>query len=130
MVLDEGLGTNETLDDCRISFVRHSGRGAHASVDFVRDASTGAVYARETWRSSSGIDANLLQQRVRDEMQTMNKLRHNHIAFFPMMFKDGDTWSIIMLPAADCELRGFLQRCVDANYPRQDIELLDPGSAA
>jgi serine/threonine protein kinase len=51
----------------------------------------------------------------------MQKLRHHHIASVQFHVFEGDTYSIIMLPVAECDLRHFLRRCAEAEYPQTDI---------
>jgi serine/threonine protein kinase len=56
----------------------------------------------------------------------MQKLRHHHIASVQFHVFEHDTYSIIMLPVAECDLHHFLRRCIDAKFPRTELAHLTP----
>lgn len=112
-------------DDERFEHLRVLGKGPYGATDCVRERNTGTIYARKTFTPNPGFDPKLLEQRIRNQAKALSKLRHNHIATVNFMFKDGTARSIIMLPVADCDLRLFLERCVNQDYPRKDVRLLD-----
>lgn len=126
LVLNTTVGGHED-SDTRFEKLRELGQGAYGAVQAVREVSTGTVYARKSIPISIlGSDEKQIEARVRNEVETMTKLRHNHIASINMHFKGLKFWSIIMSPVADSDLRVFLEKsCVEAGYPRNSMRLLD-----
>ena len=51
----------------------------------------------------------------------MQRLHHHHIASVQFHVFEGDKFSIIMLPVAECDLRHFLHQCVDKRFPKKEI---------
>lgn len=115
-------------EDDRFRHIRQLGRGSYGTVDEVKESSTGTAYARKSIpRKILGQEENMIAQRVRNEVEIMSKLRHNHIASLNMLFKGKTYWSMIMLPVADCDLKVFLdERCSGAGYPKEAMKMLDP----
>ena len=72
-------------------------------------------------RSKSRVEKDVL-----NEVSIMQKLRHHHIASVQFHVFELDTYSIIMLPVAECDLRRFLRRCADAQFPRIELTHLTP----
>lgn len=126
LVLNQLVGGHED-GDTRFDKLKDLGRGTYGAVQSVREVSTGAVYARKSIPISiTGSDEKQIEQLVKNEVETMTTLRHNHIASVNMHFRRARYWSIIMSPVADCDLRVFLEkRCVGEGYPRNNMRLLD-----
>lgn len=100
------------------------GQGTFGQVSKVRETTTGTLYAQKTIRVIDQALKARIEKEVKNEVDIMQKLRHHHIASIQFHIFDGDTYSIMMLPVADCDLRQFLRRCVDAEYPSGDIAYL------
>ena len=126
LVFNNLVGGHED-GDTRFEKLRDLGQGAYGAVQAVKEVSTGTVYARKSIPITiTGSDAKQIEARVKNEVDTMTKLRHNHIASINMHFRGLKYWSIIMSPVADCDLRTFLEKeCVGAGYPRNAMRLLD-----
>jgi serine/threonine protein kinase len=67
-----------------------------------------------------------VEKEVLNEVSIMQKLRHHYIASVQFHVFEHDTYSIIMLPVAECDLRHFLRRCIDAKFPRTALAHLTP----
>ncbi|OAP58889.1 hypothetical protein AYL99_06186 [Fonsecaea erecta] len=119
-LLPPGLTTS-----ARFQWLEPLGMGTHGQVSKVREVSTNSIYAQKTIRVENNHRArNILEQQVKNEVAIMHKLRHNHIA--PVLFyvRDETTFSIIMLPVGDYDLRHFLEvNC--AGFPRTETGHLD-----
>lgn len=115
-------------DNNQFEKIKELGRGTFGVVDQVREVTTGTVYARKAIpKRMAGIDESSIESRVRNEVEIMMKLRHNHIASVNILIQGEKTWDIIMLPVADCDLRIFLEeRCIKAKYPYDAMRLIDP----
>jgi len=126
-VHDARVGGSDN-SDTRFEKLRELGRGAFGTVDEVKEETTQSVYARKSIPiRMAGLDPDIVQRRVENEVQVMAKLRHNHIASINLHFRSEHHWSIIMLPVAECDLHVFLEeRCVRKNYPRSAMRMLDP----
>lgn len=117
----------EDTTEAQWEVLRLLGKGSYGDVHQVRETGTGTLYAR---KSIPKVIANLtpkqIEERVRNEVDIMRKLRHNHIANINILLKGDVNWEIIMLPVADCDLRVFLsEKCIKANYPHDAIRLID-----
>ncbi len=97
------------------------GEGTYGRVSKVRETSTGTFYAQKVIRVKDPRSKSRVEKDVLNEVSIMQKLRHHHIASVQFHVFEGDTYSIIMLPVAECDLRQFLWRCIDAHFPRTDL---------
>ena len=52
----------------------------------------------------------------------MRKLRHQHIASVLFAIKDDSCYNIFMLPVADCNLRQYLEKCAELEYPPDRVK--------
>lgn len=120
--------TDDQHRDGRFEYVKDLGKGTYGFVDEVREVTTGSLYARKSIPVRiTGQDPKAIQRRVENEVSIMSeKLRHNHIASVNIYFKDDNYWSMIMLPVADYDLREFLEKTVDNDYPADLLRMLDP----
>lgn len=129
-IVDEQSGETTLVADRDIRFelIRNLGKGAYGTVDEVRETSTGGVYARKSIPTRiMGQESESIEKRVKNEVEIMSKLRHNHIASVNIFFRETKFWSMIMLPVADCDLRVFLdEKCVEADFPREAMRMIDP----
>lgn len=126
LVFNTPVGGHEDADT-RFEVLKDLGQGSYGAVQAVREVSTGTVYARKSIPITiTGSDEKHIEARVKNEVETMTKLRHNHIASINMHFRGVKYWSIIMSPVAEYDLRVFLEKkCVEAGYPRNAMRLLD-----
>ncbi|KAF2115017.1 kinase-like domain-containing protein [Lophiotrema nucula] len=97
------------------------GQGTYGQVSKVRETSTGTLYAQKVIRVADPRSKSRIEKEVINEVSIMQKLRHHHIASVQFHVFEADTYSIIMLPVAECDLRLFLRRCVDAQFPRTEL---------
>jgi serine/threonine protein kinase len=67
-----------------------------------------------------------MEQDVLNEVNIMQKLRHQHIATVLFHVKDLSAYSILMLPVADCDLLIYLDRCISKGYPVSATKLIYP----
>ena len=88
---------------------RRLGRGSFSEVDEVEEPTTGQVYAREHILlpdASSGRQTDVL-----NEVRIMQKLWHQHVASISFCKLEGNSCSIFMKPAGDCDLWQYLETC-------------------
>ncbi|KAH7357452.1 kinase-like domain-containing protein [Pyrenochaeta sp. MPI-SDFR-AT-0127] len=97
------------------------GQGAYGQVHKVRETSTGTFYAQKVIRVTDPNSKAHVEKEVLNEVAIMQKLRHHHIASVQFHVFEGDTYSLIMLPVAECDLRAFLRRCADKQFPRTEL---------
>lgn len=113
-----------------VSFVstKHLGGGSFGDVDEVRESSTGAVYARKhihlNVANPEAVKA--VKGAVENEVSVMQKLHHDNIAVVLFYLKDEDSFSIFMLPVAECDLRVFLTKMIEQDYPQAEIGQMYP----
>lgn len=93
------------------------GRGSFGEVDEVRELSTGASYARKHIFLDVDKSRQTIAEEVINEVQVMQKLRHLHIATVLFYLKQGETYSIFMLPVAEYDLGRFMQKCAEEEFP-------------
>ncbi|KAK9423245.1 putative Protein kinase domain-containing protein [Seiridium unicorne] len=123
------LNTQKNPYDTQARFIpkRKLGWGSFGRVDEVEEVSTREVYARKQISlptySSSGTGHEV---EIRNEVRTMQKLTHQHIVTVLFWLKEQDCCSIFMKPAADYDLRFFLEGCIQNGYPESDVEKVLP----
>lgn len=109
--------------------VRELGIGTYGEVSMVMEATSGKTYARKLVRIRNRHDdraRQLVEQQVKTEVDIMQRLRHHHIASVLFYVKDVSSFSLIMLPVGDYDLRQFLESvCAQAAFPRDEIRHLD-----
>ncbi|KAK3675340.1 hypothetical protein LTR78_004850 [Recurvomyces mirabilis] len=107
--------------------VRELGAGQFGRVHCVKQYSTGEFFAQKfipAPKEAGGRSAT--KKRVLNEVDVMKKLQHHHIASMLFYTEHDAGFNLIMLPVGDCNLREFLLlRCINADYPRSEIQLLD-----
>ena len=97
--------------------IRVLGEGTFGEVDEVRELTTGVSYARKHIHLDRSKTPDVLANEARNEVAVMQKLRHLHIATVLFYLKENYTYSIFMLPVADCHLGQFLLDCIKQEYP-------------
>ncbi|KAF2477180.1 kinase-like protein [Lindgomyces ingoldianus] len=97
------------------------GQGTYGQVSKVRETSTGTFYAQKIIRVTDPRSKARVEKEVLNGVSIMQKLRHHHIASVQFHVFELDTYSIIMLPVAECDLRRYPRRCIDAQFPRTDL---------
>lgn len=101
------------------------GSGTYGQVYKVRETSTGTIYAQKIIRVTDPRHKTRIEKEVLNEVTIMQKLRHHHIASVQFHVYDGDaSYSLIMLPVAECDLRAFLRRCAEKQFPRSELQQL------
>lgn len=115
-------------DDARWETHRELGKGTYGVVHAVYEIGTGSLYARKSIRRKiPPLTEAKIEERIRNEVEIMQKLGHKHIARVTLLLRSEQFWSIFMLPVAECDLGTFLQeRCIDRNYPHEELRLIDP----
>ena len=102
------------------------GKGSFGDVDEVEETSTHAVYARKYIKAYGSSTAAEREEETRNEVTIMQKLTHQHIVTVLFWLKEPKAFSIFMKPVADYDLRVFLERCTEKNYPDQSVEMIFP----
>ncbi|KAF7502388.1 hypothetical protein GJ744_005966 [Endocarpon pusillum] len=96
---------------------RPLGFGSYGEVDEVQESSTGASYARKRIHLDTNKPSDVIAKEVKNEVAIMQKLRHLHIATVLFYLRDGDGYSIFMLPVADYDLWKFMGHCSRQDFP-------------
>lgn len=97
--------------------MRRLGGGSFGEVDEVRELTTGISYARKHIHFDREDSEEAIEEGVRNEVQIMQKLHHQHIATVLFYLKEDAAFSIFMLPVADSDLLHFFGRCEREDYP-------------
>ena len=113
--LHRNSGANREVLAKFVSY-RMLGEGSYGEVDEVRESTTGVSYARKHIHLDAAKTPDILADEVQNEVSVMQKLRHQHIATVLFYLKEGDTYSIFMLPVADYHLEDFLNKCTKDEY--------------
>ncbi|KAL9123643.1 MAG: hypothetical protein Q9217_006944, partial [Psora testacea] len=96
--------------------------GSFGQVHKVRESSTREVYARKIIHlGNRGWGSEALEREVQAEFETMKKLTHIHIVKVLISQKELDSFSILMLPVADQDLRAYLETCIRDEYPPEAL---------
>ncbi|KAK3696848.1 hypothetical protein LTR37_017754 [Vermiconidia calcicola] len=110
-------------------FVRELGVGTYGEVSMVMEATSGKFYAQKFVKVRNRHDARakaLVERQVKNEVDIMQRLRHHHIASVLFYVKDVSSFSLIMLPVGDYDLRHFLEAvCVQGEFPKEEMKHLD-----
>ncbi|KAL8897716.1 MAG: hypothetical protein Q9207_007075 [Kuettlingeria erythrocarpa] len=110
------------LSQAPFVYVKFLGRGSFGQVHEVRESSTGKVYAKKIIHlGNQGLGSDALEQEVQAEFDTMEKLNHIHIVKVLISQKEFDSFSILMLPVADADLRTYLEMCIQDGYPPETL---------
>jgi len=105
--------------------LRKLGQGSYGEVHEVVETSTGDIYAQKRihllWYGRTKAER---EKQVRNEVNIMRKLSHQHIPQVSTwsMDLDGNACSIYMQPAADYDLRYYLLKCTHDGYPKEALE--------
>ena len=109
--------------------VKKLGYGASAEVTMVEEVSTHELYARKQFfLKANGYNPAAREEEVKNEYSVMKKLTHLHIAKVLLWGKDEDqdACSIYMEPAADCNLRSYLEQCIRDGFPPSALQQILP----
>ncbi|KAK3617421.1 hypothetical protein LTR56_025291 [Elasticomyces elasticus] len=103
------------------------GQGNFGRVCAVKQTLTGKLFAQKFIPApKDGGARKAIRDQVLNEVAIMEKLQHHHIASMLFYTEVDAGFNLIMLPVAECNLREFLERrCIQANFPRDQIRLLD-----
>ncbi|TKA72637.1 hypothetical protein B0A55_05982 [Friedmanniomyces simplex] len=103
------------------------GRGSEGDVHKVRESTTRQIYARKQIlvRGSSSRGSRTVEQ-VQNEVAIMRSLKHMHIVSVSFWTKSSLSCSIFLEPCADCNLRAYLEHCVEEKYPNKLLEPIIP----
>jgi serine/threonine protein kinase len=66
-----------------------------------------------------------IRARVINEVATSKKLQHHHIASVLLWTEEPNGFSLIMPTVAQCDLRTFLEGCINDKFPEERTKLLD-----
>jgi serine/threonine protein kinase len=110
--------------DEQYKFIKMLGHGGTASVEMVKDRTTGSVYARKIIRNVYTRNAKEAERMLHREVQIMRRLEaHHHIVRVHATYIVKRKLAIILEPAANGgDLAAFLQECRD----RPDHQVLGP----
>jgi serine/threonine protein kinase len=99
------------LDQLPYHYIRMLGRGGSASVEMVKDANTGSVYARKVVRNVYTRNLKEARKMLHNEVQIMGKLReHHHMVKIHATYIAKRELAIILSPVADGgDLASYLQ---------------------
>lgn len=125
-LLDPTLAADFT--NAQFRHVKDLGEGTYGKVTEVMEQSTKALYAQKLIRvrDRHPRTRDLMEARVKSEVNIMQKLRHHHIAAVYFYVKDTAAFRLIMHPVAEYDLRVFLETvCVDGGYLRRELQHLD-----
>ena len=100
----------------RFVSIKSLGNGSYGEVDEVRELSTGASYARKHIHLDPDKSSDTIANEVKNEVASMQKLRHLHIATVLFYVKEEEAYSIFMLPVAEYDLEKFLSICTKQEY--------------
>ena len=117
-LLHRNSGFNREIKSTFVS-IKPLGGGSFGDVDEVRELTTGASYARKHIHidEDRGRSEEQVEKEVKKEVGAMQKLRHLHIATVLFYLKEEKAYSIFMLPVAHCNLRQYMVRCSEEDYP-------------
>jgi serine/threonine protein kinase len=85
--------------------IRHLGAGAWGSVDEIKFSKANRSTARKKYDFASKQD---LEHRVRAEVEIMKQVRHRRIVNLLGTFTVGSTFSLLMDPVAECNLKQLM----------------------
>ncbi len=95
----------------------------------VEEVSTRELFARKQFfLKAHGYNPAVREEEVKNEYDIMKKLTHLHIAKVLLWGKDEDqdACSIYMEPAADCNLRSYLEQCIKDGFPLSALQQILP----
>lgn len=109
--LMNGLSHVPDSTNAHFNFIKELGNGTHGQVAEVQEATSKAFYARKTIRVRQGSQSAraAIEERVKREVNIMQRLQHSHIASVLFYVKGIDSFSILMLPVAEYDLRRYLE---------------------
>jgi tRNA A-37 threonylcarbamoyl transferase component Bud32 len=103
------------------------GTGSYGEVTKVKEVTSGQLYAQKFIQirdRHSPTEKARVEERVKNEVTIMQRLRHHHIASILFYVKATTAFSLIMTPVGDYDLFQFLEyKC--RNFPRDEIKHLD-----
>jgi serine/threonine protein kinase len=111
--------------------IRHLNDGSYGEVSAVQEPTTQKEYVQKLIRVRDRRDLRArdrIEEQVKTEVEVGQKLNHHHITSVLFYVRDplAFTFNLIMLPVGDYDLRRFLEdKCVQADYPRQELKHLD-----
>ncbi|KAG8529013.1 uncharacterized protein KY384_006702 [Bacidia gigantensis] len=101
------------------------GRGSYGEISQVRQRGTNKIYAQKKVylppRNLDNSERNHIENMVKEEFEIMQRLSHDHVPQVALQTVEEETFSILMLTVADCDLRHFLERCTNQDYPKQEL---------
>jgi serine/threonine protein kinase len=117
--------------EARFEDIEELGRGQFGHVSKVvqtGNPTNAPVYFARKFISAPSKDSGkrkVIKDMVLNEAEIMKKLQHHHIASMVLWIEEPEGFSLIMPTVADCNLRDFLGDCVEKDFPKDQITLLD-----
>ncbi|KAL9087128.1 MAG: hypothetical protein Q9165_006779 [Trypethelium subeluteriae] len=102
-----------------ITYIDHLGRGANGSVDKVKNTITGETYARKSVRIKKRGAA--VEASFKREIHILRTRTHPSIPRFIDVYRDGSTLNVLMEPAADLNLKQYLENPWKVRSCTQDV---------
>ena len=104
------------------------GKGSYATVDKVRESSTGRYFARKRiyLDSTAFLSSEAMERTVVNEIKIMQKLRHRHISTIAFCNREEKVYSLFMEPIADCDLHIYLSLCTAKAFPKAMTNAMYP----
>ncbi|KAF2229094.1 kinase-like protein, partial [Viridothelium virens] len=99
--------------------IDHLGRGANGSVDKVKNIFTGETYARKSVKIKKRGAA--VEASFEREIQILRTRTHPSIPRFIDVYRDGATLNVLMEPAAELNLKQYLENPWKVQSCTQDI---------
>ncbi|KAF2657970.1 kinase-like protein [Lophiostoma macrostomum CBS 122681] len=108
----------ESKDVLPYELIRNLGHGASASVEMVKDVTTGSVFARKIFRNVYSRNLNTVKRQFQNELHVMRRLAsHHHIVRVFATYVAQRELALILSPVADGgDLAAFLQEFRDAGF--------------
>ena len=100
----------------RYEVLRELGRGSYGMVEEVQEQSTGSRYARKRFYFDKRKSREEIEKKVEEEVHIMRNLRHQNIVTLAAFLKESDSWSILIHPVADYDLKKYFEKCVEKEY--------------
>ena len=118
-LLGRALGRPSLFANHHITYIKHLGHGANGSVDKVKITSTGSMYARKsvvlTTREAD------IKASFEREIKILRTRSHPNIPRFIDAYIQGTSLNLLMEPAAELNLKEYLDHASGENIGQRDL---------
>jgi serine/threonine protein kinase len=109
--------------------IRELGQGAFGRVCEIRQIPKGDSFAQKFLPAPRSDSGSRIRRQIRDrvinEVAMSKKLQHHHIASVILWTEEPNGFNLIMPIVGDCDLRTFLEVCINDDFPERQTKLLD-----